>query len=196
VIGMGAGSLASYGRKGQEWTFFEIDPVVADLAGDSGYFSYLTRSPAEINVVLGDGRLSLSQEPDGRFQLLVVDAFSSDVIPMHLLTREAFAIYSSKLREDGMILFHISNRHFDLRQKLTDLALDAGLICYYREGRGFGAVERRAGRDPSEWMLMARRQRDLRPIARSLEWIPMTEPSGAEPWTDDRSSLLDVIFQD
>ncbi len=196
VVGMGAGSLASYGKKGEEWTFFEIDPVVAELAGDSGYFSYLAKSPAKVSVVLGDGRLSLSREPDGRFQLLIVDAFSSDVIPMHLLTREAFAIYSSKLREDGMILFHISNRHFDLKQKLADLAIDAGLICYYREGRGFGAVERRAGRDPSEWMLMALRQRDLRPIARSLEWIRMVEPSGIEPWTDDRSSLLDVVFQD
>ncbi len=194
AIGMGAGSLASYGRSGQEWTFFEIDPIVADLASNSGYFTYLKQSPAEVKVVLGDGRLSLSKEPDGRFQLLIIDAFSSDVIPMHLLTREAFALYTAKLRPDGMILFHISNRHFDLRQALTDLSLDANLVCFYREGRKFSDVESKAGRNPSEWMVMAKRESDLEPILRNIRWERMTEPSGKEPWTDDRSSVLDVMF--
>ena len=95
-----------------------------------------------------------------------------------------------------MILFHISNRHFDLRQKLTDLALDAGLICYYREGRRFDDEEERAGRDPSEWMLLAKRKSDLQPVQRSVRWVKMTEASGQEPWTDDRSSILDVMFQE
>ncbi len=194
VVGMGAGALASYGLKGQEWIFFEIDPVVARLANESSYFSYASQSPASVETVVGDGRLSLANQPDGRFQILIIDAFSSDVIPMHLLTREAFRIYSGKLRPDGFLLFHVSNRHFHLRPKLGDLALDAGMSCFFRDGTRLDDGEVEAGMDPSEWMLMAKEAAELGPVDRVVHWEPIREPSGARLWTDDRSSILDVLF--
>jgi hypothetical protein len=194
AIGMGAGALASYGRPGQDWTFYEIDPVVAELAGNSAYFSYLDKSPANLKVVLGDGRLSLSREEDGRFQLLIVDAFSSDTVPMHMLTREAMDLYTSKLRSDGIILFHISSRHFDLKPVLADLALNAGLICYSRDGTQVLQTEQEDGMNPSEWMVIARNEKTVQPIARLPEWKRIRLPSGRALWTDDRASLLEALF--
>lgn len=149
---------------------------------------------ATLNIVLGDGRLSLEKEENGTFQLLIIDAFSSDVIPMHLLTREAFSLYVQKIQNDGMILFHISNRHFDLKQTLTDLALDAGLLCYYRNGNAFSDEELQSGRTPSEWMILGKRKSDLYPIVKNNNWLPMTHSSDQPPWTDERSSILDVMF--
>lgn len=194
AIGMGAGALASYGQTGQKWTFYEIDPVVSHLAQDSEYFDYLRKSKADVNVILGDGRLSLGAAPDGEFQLIIVDAFSSDVIPVHLLTREALALYVRKLRPDGAILFHISNRHFNLKPILADLSLEAGLVCLHRDGTYVAPTADEEGKDPSEWIVIARRDADIAPIARNAQWNRFRDRSGDVIWTDDLSSLLDVLF--
>src|SRR6185437_9470115 len=111
VIGLGAGGLAAYGRPGERWTFFELDPEVERIARDPRFFTYITDSRASIRVVLGDGRLSLGHEPDALLDLLVLDAFSSDAIPVHLLTREALQLYLQKLAPGGVLLFHLSNRY-------------------------------------------------------------------------------------
>ena len=110
AVGLGTGALASYARPDQDWTFFELDLAVEKLARDDRYFTFLRDSPARsLDVVIGDARLKLAQEPDGSFDLLVLDAFSSDAIPIHLLTAEAFAMYERKLAPHGVILMHLSN---------------------------------------------------------------------------------------
>ena len=129
VIGLGAGSLACYGTRGEQWTFFEIDPVVEGIARDPGFFTFLKDCPANVDVVLGDARLSLQKADDGQFGVLVLDAYSSDTIPLHLITKEALALYLRKLAPDGALIFHISNRHLRLERVLGVLAEDAGLAC-------------------------------------------------------------------
>jgi SAM-dependent methyltransferase len=194
AIGMGVGALAAYGKEGQAWTFYEIDPVVVELAKSSDFFDYYAKSRATLDVVLGDGRLSLGTAPDGKFHLIIVDAFSSDVIPIHLLTREALALYVQKLRPDGVILFHISNRHFDLKPILANLSLDAGLICLHRDGTYVPPTPENKGKDPSEWIVIARRDADVGAIAQLARWHRFREQTGDVVWTDDLASLLDVLF--
>ncbi|HSH61038.1 MAG TPA: fused MFS/spermidine synthase, partial [Acidimicrobiales bacterium] len=132
VVGLGAGSLACYGEAGQRWTFYEIDPTVARVARDTRLFTFLRDCPPVTDVVLGDARLSLTREPNRHFDVLVVDAFNSDAIPVHLLTREALALYVDKLRDGGVLAVHITNRYLDLRPVLADLAADAGLAAFVR----------------------------------------------------------------
>ena len=132
VVGLGAGTLAAYAEPGEHWTFFEIDPVVVDLARDRGLFTFLADARGEVDIVLGDGRLSLASIPDGTFGLLVFDAFSSDAVPVHLLTREAIALDLRKLAPGGLLAFHVSNRHLDLQRVLAGGATAAGLVGLLR----------------------------------------------------------------
>jgi spermidine synthase len=132
VVGLGVGSLACYADAGQHWTFYEIVPEVEHIAEDSKYFTLLKDSPAETKIVLGDGRLSLQAEPDGKFGLIVLDVYTSDSIPLHMLTREEFALYARKLMSNGVLLFNMSNRHLDLEPVFANLAKDAGLLTLCR----------------------------------------------------------------
>ena len=118
----GPGALTYYRRPADDWRYFEIDPLVVWLAVESGYFELMPRGDEAIPIVLGDARLTLTEEPDGRFDLLIMEAYSSDAIPMHLLTREAVALYMDKLAEDGLLAMHISNRFLDLEP----------VVCSYR----------------------------------------------------------------
>jgi hypothetical protein len=129
VIGLGIGTLAAYGAPGEDWTFYEIDPAVERIARDSRYFTYLADSPASVHVVLGDARLKLADAPDRKYTLIVLDAFASDAIPVHLITREALQLYVSKLGAHGVIAFHVSNRYVDLPPVLGALARDAHLVA-------------------------------------------------------------------
>ncbi len=136
VIGLGAGSLAAYAKAGDELTYYEIDPAVIDLAEDPKVFTFLADTPATVRVVAGDGRLSLAAAPDRSHDVLFVDAFSSDAIPIHLLTREAVAIYNRVLTDGGVVVFHVSNRFFDLVPVVARLADDAGLVAVGRQAAG------------------------------------------------------------
>ena len=186
--------MAYYGKPDQEWVFYEIDPVVAEVASSSPYFSYLETSDAEIEIILGDGRFALTKAPNGKFQVIIVDAFSSDVIPVHLLTREALELYFSKLTADGAILFHVSNRHFNLKPVLANLALDAGFVCYWQDGKDATFDDLEKGQDPSEWMVIARTAEDVEPITNIARWQRIERQQGDVLWTDDQSSILDVLF--
>ena len=126
MVGLGTGSLACYAQPGQDWIFYEIDPLVERIARDPRYFQFLANCGNRPRVVLGDARLTLAAVPDGTYDVLVADAFSSDSIPMHLLTREALALYLRKLAPGGSLLFHISSRTLDLRSVIGALAADAG----------------------------------------------------------------------
>jgi SAM-dependent methyltransferase len=160
IIGLGTGSLAAYGEKGQHFAFFEIDPTVIELACDSSYFTYLRESAAECEVVAGDARLMLRVRPPGSFDVLVIDAFSGDSVPTHLLTREALRLYRDLLAPGGAVLFHISNQYFDLEPLLGNLAAAEGMV-------GLGRIdhptrkERNKVKNESHWALLARSEEDI-----------------------------------
>jgi hypothetical protein len=186
LIGLGSGTLASYGQPGQKLTYYEIDPLVKRIACDRAYFTYVQDARdrgVEVGVVLGDARLKLEERaragPPEKFALLIVDAFSSDAIPMHLLTREALAVYLDNLADDGLLAFHISNRYLDLEPVLANLAGPRP-----EEGwKGLaGYIQHDEERDPpgkvaSTWVLLARRESTLDRLA------PDKRP---QPWPLER----------
>jgi hypothetical protein len=184
VVGLGTGAIAAYGEPGQRMTFYEIDPRVVSVARDSGLFTYLRDSQATVEVVVGDARLRLADAPDGSYGLLLVDAFTSDAIPVHLLTREASALYFRKLAPDGVLAVHISNRYLDLRPVIGRHARDGALA---------GRIQLWTGRDgcgpySTQWVVLARRAEHLGGLATSPYWAPLEE-SDTRPWTDDYSNL-------
>ncbi|MDP8976886.1 MAG: fused MFS/spermidine synthase [Actinomycetota bacterium] len=193
VVGLGAGSLACYGEAGQRWTFYELDPTVARVARDSRLFTFLRDCPPVTDVVLGDARLSLTREPQHRFQILVVDAFNSDAIPVHLLTREALALYMDKLTDDGVLAVHITNRYLDLRPVLAALADDAGLTALVRDDIDLSAPERAAGKSASVWVVAARRPAHLGRLVDDRRWQPLEPSAERSVWTDDFSNIVSVF---
>jgi hypothetical protein len=193
VVGLGTGALASYARPNQDWTFYELDPAVERLARDDRFFTFLRDSPARsLNVVIGDARLRLADEPDGAFDLLVLDAFSSDAIPIHLLTAEAFDLYERKLAPTGVILMHLSNRYLDLPPVVTKVAqtMLRPLVVRQNDDIGVSARETEDGKTPSVWVILARREEDFGPLARPVRGFLPVGPSKAPRWTDDRADLL------
>jgi len=182
VIGLGAGSLAAYGAAGDELTFYEIDPAVIDLAEDPSVFSFLADTPATVRVVAGDGRVSIAAASGPTHDLIMVDAFSSDAIPIHLLTREALAIYRRALTDAGVVAFHVSNRFFDLFPVVGRLAEDAGLTSLGRSGSS--QVE---GSLLTSAVVVGVEGPTMEAL-RARGWGPL--PSGPSLWTDDRADVL------
>ena len=192
VVGLGTGTMACYARPGQHWTFFEIDPVMERIARDPALFTFLADCPGEHEVVLGDARLSLEDVPDGSYGVLVVDAFNSDAIPVHLLTREAIDLYVQKLAPGGVVAIHISNRYLDLTQVLADLARDRGLESLY--GSSGQTLERLTkGKSASDWVVLARAQEDLGSLAGDPQWTSLVSQPGSRVWTDDFSDVFSVF---
>jgi len=191
AVGLGTGSVACYRRPDQAWTFYEIDPTVARIARDGRHFGFLQGCAPDAAVVLGDARLSLRDAADGGFGILVLDAYSSDAIPLHLITREALALYLAKLAPDGVLVFHISNRHLDLEPVLGRLAADAGLTALSRRDVALDPAARRAGTMPSEYVVMARDAARLVPLDADPRWTPVR--TDAPLWTDDFASVLAVF---
>jgi hypothetical protein len=193
IIGLGAGSLACFGTPGQRFTFYEIDPTVVRIARDPRYFTFLQLCPPEIRVVLGDARLSLAAAPDASYGLIVLDAFSSDAIPSHLMTREALRLYLRKLRESGLLAFHISNNRLDLEPMVANLARDAQLVALAQFDEKVSPDEARAGKTPSHWVVLARRWEDLRALPHSRHWHVLSAGPDKTLWTDDFSNIFEVI---
>jgi hypothetical protein len=193
VIGLGPGTIASYAKAGQHWTFYEINPAVERIARDPRYFTFLRDCPAKVDVVLGDARLSLTQCPDAHYDLIVLDAFNSDSIPIHLLTREALSLYLSKLTADGILAFHISNKYLNLKPVVGNLALDANLACFVQEDTEVSENDSKAKTAGSVWVALARQVRDLRSLAGDPRWKPLEGRPGAKLWTDDYSNIPGVF---
>ena len=187
VVGLGAGTVASYGRDGQRMDLYEIDPAVVAIAQDERYFTYLAGSDADLHVVVGDGRLGLADAPTGVYDLIVLDAFSSDAIPVHLLTREALATYRDRLGSGGMLAVHVTNRHLDLRPVLAAAGRDLGMAVVERRD-----AEPEEPATASTWVVLA-------PVASSVDRLmerpgwEWTEADGSRAWTDDYSSIVDVL---
>jgi hypothetical protein len=197
LVGLGVGSLASYAESGQEFTFFEIDPAVERIARNPQYFTFLTDAEArgaKVRVELGDARLSLEQEGDGRYGLLVLDAFSGDAIPTHLLTREALQLYRRKLAADGVLAFHISNNYLDLEPVLANLAHDAGLVLRVQNDQNITAQDLAQKKESSTWAIMARQEKDFGKLAGDrMRWKPAVTPPASAVWTDSYSNILQVM---
>jgi hypothetical protein len=192
VIGLGAGAMLYYGVAGQRWTFFEIDPAVTDIARDDRYFDFLSKSRAAYTVVPGDARLALARDSATIYDLLVLDAFASDAIPTHLLTREAMRLYMSRLAPHGLLLMHISNRFFDLGPVVERLAADAGLASVRRMDVEPDDTES-TGKFGSHWALIARDAALLAPVAALDSWEPFPVRPELRVWTDDYSSVLPLL---
>ncbi len=196
VIGLGVGSIAAYSSSGDQFTFFEIDPMVRSIAEDSGYFSFIARARergARIGVVIGDARLTLDKVRHGAMNLVVLDAFSGDAIPLHLLTREALAMYLDKLDNHGIVAVHISNLYLDLEPVVANLARDAGCIALCRQDLDLTPQQWSQGKTASTWVVIARDAVDLAPLSQTGSWQPARLPSSGRVWTDDFSNVLSTI---
>jgi SAM-dependent methyltransferase len=190
VVGLGNGTLAAYALRGESWTFFEIDAAVERIARDSRWFTYLVDSPGVVRVVLGDGRLSLAVAGD-RYDVLILDAYSSETIPLHLLSREALRVYNARLAPGGLLVFHISNRYFDLAPVIAGLAQDAGLEWRVRKEELSDPDEIRRGSIPSTWAVLTSDAVTLGALAADRRWRRV--PPNASVWTDDQSSVLSAL---
>lgn len=197
VVGLGAGTLACFAEPGQDWRFFEIDPAMVRIASDPHRFSFLSRCAPRARIVLGDARLSLAREPAGRLDLLAVDAFSSDAIPIHLLTREALQVYRRALKPDGLLMVHISNRYLDLEPVLAAAAKRDG---WHAAALDYSPNALEEGRNLSRsiWVAMARDRDTLLTLGIASGedahlWRPLRSRPGFTGWTDDYASILPVL---
>ena len=187
AIGLGAGTLAAYGKTSDYFRFYEINPQVIDIARN--YFSYLRDSPARIDVVLGDARLSLEQEAPQNFDVLAVDAFSGDAIPVHLLTREAFAVYLRHLKPDGILAVHTSNTYLNLPPVVQLLAAEAGCDAQLI----INDDEHRKLIDSSDWVLVTRNRHFLDSVETTVLTEPISVPLNLRVWTDDFNNLFQIL---
>ena len=187
LVGLGVGSLAAYGEPGQRLDYFEIDPVVTKIAKDSRYFTFLRDSKADVEVTLGDARLTLSRAAPG-YGLVVLDAFSSDSIPIHLLTVESLSMAMSKLMPGGLLAIHVSNRYLELEPVLAANARALGLAA--RSDVDVASPEEKAaGKTESHWVVIARDESGFEAILTN-DWGPVETRSGVRAWTDDYSNVL------
>ena len=185
VVGLGAGTLATYGKEGDRFRFYEINDEVIALA--KRYFTFLETTPARVELLLGDARLTLERESPQAFDVLVLDAFSGDAIPVHLLTREAMEIYQRHLNENGVLAIHISNLYFDLKSIVTGLAQNASLECSFVEDEGTQNI----GARKSCWAILTK---DRATIDLALGKAKSQSPIGRPVfWTDDRSNLFEAL---
>ena len=200
VVGLGTGALAAYGEPGQHYEFVEIDPLVATLATDPRYFTFLAEARergVDISVTVDDARIALTRNDAQRFDLLILDAFSSDAIPMHLLTQEAIGVYLKTLKDKGLLVFHISNRHLDLAPVVTRLAAATGLVSAIRSDPITDASADRATlRRRSQWAVVTREAPNLNALAmhpRGGAWQVHRVDGSTRTWTDDYSNILNAI---
>ncbi|MGH7469957.1 MAG: fused MFS/spermidine synthase [Longimicrobiales bacterium] len=194
VVGLGVGTLAWYARANERWTFFEINPAVIGMAQDPELFGFLQRSRAgSIEIRAGDARIELRHVPDSSFNLLVLDAFSSDAIPLHLLTREAVQLYTSKLSARGLLAFHISNRYLDLAPVLAEVTASLGLRIRARGDLQPGAADRAQRIEPSHWVAVARNDADFGETLFTGTWY-IPRGRGRPAWTDDYSNVWSALL--
>ena len=193
AVGLGTGSLACSRQPGEDWRFFEIDPAVVRIAKDPARFRFLSDCAPKAPIILGDARLTLAKAQD-RFDLIVLDAFSSDAIPVHLLTREAIQSYRDKLAPGGVLLFHISNRHMDLRPFVARTAADLGLVSFaqitpFQPNLEDDMFAR------SMVIVVVEKPADVGPVAKDDTWSRVEPDPSIRAWTDDYSNILDAIWR-
>ena len=188
AVGLGAGTVGTYSAQGQQWDFYDIDPAIVRIASNPKLFTFLSDcTRASYRVILGDARLRLREAPESNYGLIVIDAFSSDSVPAHLLTTQALDLYLAKLGPDGVLAFHISNRYLNLEPLLAGLSRRAGLSAFIRRD----GDENATGRFPSWWVVMARSDAALGTIPGDPRW---SRAQGNTVWTDDFSNILSLML--
>lgn len=194
VVGLGSGALAAYSLPQEAWTFYEIDPAVRAIAEDTRFFTYLADARANIHTVMGDARLMLASAPENHYGLIILDAYSSDAIPVHLLTREAIELYRQKLAPSGILAFHISNLHLDLRPVIAALSDELGLYGLYRDDTDLGEAEQALGKMASQWALLAGNPDTLAAFSADPRWQPLAlGQRRVRPWSDHYSSIFQAL---
>ena len=194
VVGLGTGTLACYAQPGQTWRIYEIDPAMEAIARDPKRFTYLSNCLPNADIAIGDARLVLAREPAGKADLLAIDAFSSDAVPMHLLTREAFATYARYLKPNGLLVVHISNRYLDLAPVVAGNAATGwhGTMRIYRASDS----EMKQNYTHSVWVALSRDPATLAKLKASAPfdtWYALEPTPGFKPWTDDFASILPIL---
>jgi hypothetical protein len=189
VVGLGVGALSCYSRPGQSWRFYEIDGLIDRIARDPALFSYMEHCAGDTPTILGDARLTLAHESGAPFDLLVIDAYSSDAIPIHLMTVEALALYRSRLAPNGLLALHTSSRYYKLAPLLANAASVLGLRTLIQTRLGTADDPIVLGESPSEVVLMSRDSKALEEFANDSRWREL-KPNGERIWTDDHANLL------
>jgi hypothetical protein len=192
VIGLGAGTLTCASEPGESWKFFEIDQSMVDTARDPGYFTYIQNCEPDLNPVIGDARLTFAKEPDGAYDLVIVDAYSSDAIPIHLATQQSMKIYKDKLAPQGVVLMHVSNRHLELSSVVVGIAEANDLSSWVYSDD--------AGRDneyifATSVVVSARDEADVGTLASSGQWTLTEARENQRVWTDDYSNVLGAVWR-
>ncbi len=187
VIGLGAGSLSCHSKPGEKWRFFEIDPLMVSIAKDPENFSFLSRCQPDPDIVIGDARLTMAKEPDNSFDLIIVDAFSSDAVPVHLMTAEALNLFLAKIKPTGAFVLHVSNRYLDLD------GVAAATLPLVKGAKGViisdDAADGSYAQTSSTVVVVAKNEEVLAPF-RELETVIELDPRGLKPWTDDFSDII------
>lgn len=196
ALGLGVGTVACYTHPGRNFRFFEINQAVIDIATNPGYFTYLSSCQPDAGIILGDARLNMAKEADNTYDLILVDTFSSDSIPVHLMTLEALDIYNQKLKEDGIIAFHVSNRYFDLKPVIAAMANEAGLFYAYNADMGSGGKESGGTmHSASIYVAVSPLQSVIDDLLKSMKgWV--VYDAGTEfptVWTDDYVNIFDAV---
>jgi hypothetical protein len=192
VIGVGSGSLTCAAEPGETWKFFEIDQTMVDAARDPKYFSYVQNCAPDFKPVIGDARLTFAKEPDGIYDLIIVDAYSSDAIPIHLATEEAMKIYKDKLAPQGAVVMHVSNRHLELSSVIVGIA-DANDLKSW-------VFSEDSGRDDeyifsTSVVVSAREEADIGKLASSEQWAETEADEKQWVWTDDYSNIIGALYR-
>lgn len=191
-LGLGVGSIACYPREGRHFTFFDIDPEVVKIAQDERYFHYLSNCGSPYDIKLGDARLTLADEPDASYDVILVDTFSSDSIPVHMLTSEALDIYMAKLKPFGILLFHTSNRHFNLKPEIARIAYAKNLAVLKRSSKA-GRIVNKVYAAETQYVAVARTHTILDPLKEEAEgWVGVPEFEG-RPWSDNYVNILRAL---
>jgi SAM-dependent methyltransferase len=196
IVGLGTGSSSCHKQEGEVWKFFEIDPTVINIAKNPKNFTFISKCQPDIDIAIGDARLTIAKEPDSSFDLFIIDAFTSDAIPVHMLTREAVQLFLAKLKPDGVVLLHTSNRYLDLNSVLGAIQKElpagtAGVAMQDQGGEGYG-------QSGSSVVVFAKSEEALQPY-RSLEGaLDLDDGSGTgsplSAWTDDYSDILGAFL--
>jgi hypothetical protein len=195
LVGLGAGSLACYARPADKWTYFEIDPEVVRIARDPSKFGFLPQCAPDAQVVIGDARLTLT-ERGGQYDLILLDAFSSDVVPVHLLTREALGAYLQRLAPGGMIAFHISNRYLELASVLREAAGLHGLSIHLKQDTKVTAESFMETMYANSLVaVLSRKDEDVAGLIAGGGWTKLTPDGSVRAWTDDYSDILSAIWR-